>query len=146
MKTKECMDCSISIAERHHSSVRCESCQKENHKKLKKKNRIKHRETIKAAAREYRKKNNAKRTAYNKERYTSSYRRKRYLRDKEAESERYQRHKENITDLYIKDLLTGNRLKNKCPLRRKDIPPELIALKRKEVQIKRELDKIKERK
>ena len=56
MNNRECMDCSVSIAERHHNTVRCRDCQKENAKKLKKKNRIKHRETIKAASREYRKK------------------------------------------------------------------------------------------
>ena len=143
MKTRECMDCSVSIAERHHSSVRCESCQKENHKKLKKKNRIKHRETIKVASKEYRKKNNDKRTKYNKKRYTSSYRRKRYLKDKEIEAARWQEHKKNLTDVYIKDLLTSNRAKKVCSLKRADLPPELVALKRKEIQIKRELDKMR---
>jgi len=65
------------------------------------------------------------------------------LKDKEIEAARWQEHKKNLTDVYIKDLLTSNRAKKVCSLKRADLPPELVALKRKEIQIKRELDKMR---
>jgi hypothetical protein len=44
--------------------------------------------------------------------------------------------KENVGDSYIKALLTGN-----TTIKRADIPPELIEIKRKQVLLSRQIKK-----
>jgi len=139
MNNRECMDCSVSITERHHSTLRCRNCQRKNANKLKRKARKKpaRRAQIKAAAKEYRRKNKDKRREYARATYTSSYRRKRYLMDKESILVQETKGRENLTDDYIRRLLVCNRHTTKCPLKVADISLELIKIKRKEVILKR---------
>jgi hypothetical protein len=63
-----------------------------------------------------------------------------YNNNKEKVSNRYRTHwnktKENVGDSYIKALLTGN-----TTIKRADIPPELIEIKRKQVLLSRQIKK-----
>jgi hypothetical protein len=63
-----------------------------------------------------------------------------YNNNKEKVSNRYRTNwnkmKENLGDSYVKSLLTGN-----TTIKRADIPPELIEIKRKQVLLLRQIKK-----
>jgi len=117
MKNRECMDCNISIANRHTNAVRCETCQS--------KDRLARLAAYKAS-KKCKEKNNEYQKAYyqrNKERYKKLREKSRVKMTKE------------LADQYILKLLRSKR--NEIILEKDQITPELIEMKRKVVLLKR---------
>ena len=117
MKNRECLDCNISIVNRHTNAVRCETCQtKDKSRRL----------AVIKSSKKCRERSNEYQKAYyqrNKERY------------KTRRSEVYVKIRNELGDQYILKLLLSKR--NEIILDKDQITPELIELKRKVVLLKR---------
>lgn len=166
-KLRECMDCGINIGERGSSSIRCIPCQKpvsrerdskryvaryeETKDQINKRRRkfyARNKELMKKRRKLYQSQN-TKKVYESRKRYKSvEYRAKENRKHKEKRKNdpiwRAKRDKttrenhayqcKNLTDLYLTRLLVADK-----SLKREDITPELIDIKRKQMSLARSL-------
>ena len=129
-RSRTCSDCDIDISYRHLKSYRCKECQDKADLEIdrKKSRRWKKKHPDKVIL--Y-KKENAKRMKKREEKYRED--------NRERINAEFTRNRDELSDRYIKTLLSSPC--NASPIEREEITPELIEIKRKEIEILRKLKK-----
>lgn len=144
-KDRKCLDCNISIGELYFTCKRCKSCAKKRYYAQTRYNIKLQKLKMETTLRRAKKRENRKCVDCNisiAELYCNCTRCKRCSKEikKIHEKKYYDKGKQSLTDNYIKSLIASSNI------RFHDISDDFVKVKRKYEQIRRELDKIKERK